>query len=128
MRLADVIKNHDQLNVAETRNSQDDYWEIVLYNQDLPGWTAHLAESLGTAAKPAGQKPSRHDLRITEPWGQIRADQTLFIKNFEKNSVIAMFWPWQDNNHTTLKITLAQAENAPAAGKKKSIWSRLTGA
>lgn len=131
MRLADIIKECDRLNVAETRDRGDDYWEFVVYNQDLPDWTALLTESLGTAAKPAGKKPSRDDLRITEKWGEIRTEQTLFVKNFAEAAIFAMFWPWQDNNHTTLKITMAQAAglggSEPAAGRKKGLWSLLTG-
>ena len=131
MRLADVITEYDRLNVAETRDNSDDYWEFVVYNQDLSGWTVLLTESLGTAAKPAGKKPSRDNLRLTEEWGEIRAEQTLFAKNFTETLVIAMFWPWQDNNHTTLKITMTKAadlgDSEPAPGRKKGLWALLTG-
>ena len=44
--------------------------------------------------------------RLFTEGADVKAGQTLFKKDFEGHSIIAMFWPWQDQAHTTLKIAL----------------------
>jgi hypothetical protein len=49
-------------------------------------------------------------LRMTEDYGGIQTGQTLFMREFDDFNVMAMFWPWQDGKHVTLKITLLEKQ------------------
>jgi len=54
--------------------------------------------------KPAGQKTTPQDFALTVNYGEVNDNQTLFYKAFEEKSIIAIFWPWKDMMHVTLKI------------------------
>ena len=86
------------------RCDQDDYYEVVVLNDEIESWEKTLTSILGPARKPKGVKPSKDDLNLTKASGGIRVNQTLFERSFGDYSVIAKFWPWEDNEHTTLKM------------------------
>ena len=93
------------LEVFERRSEDGGYRELVIFNRDINEWEKVFIDCLGPAVKPPGKKPTRDDLRLTKDYGSIAANQTLFKKEFDDGSVIAMLWPWGDEVHTTLKIT-----------------------
>lgn len=82
----------------------DEYVELVFYNKKLREWDKIFSNILGPAKKPAGVKPSQDDLHLTKDYGGIWVNQTLFTKEFDDFTVIAMYWPWQDHVYTTLKM------------------------
>ncbi len=102
MGFEEALKKQD-LKIFEERTVSDDTGELVFFTDQKSEWESLVGELLGPAVKPEGQKPSRDDLQTTNEFGGIRADQTLFKKGFDGYSMIAMFWPWQDGQHTTLK-------------------------
>jgi len=102
----EVIQKCSNLGVDEEREATDQYAEVVFYNKDLDQWTKVLAETLGQAKKPAGTEPSEEDTGLAKDFGGIFKNQTLFKKEIDDSTMIAMFWPWQDNIHTTLKVAL----------------------
>jgi len=106
MTLKEIMERCNGLDIDEQRSSSDDYNEVVFYNKDMDGWSGIFSEILGSAIKPAGKKPDKEALSLTEGYGGICDNQTLFKKDFDDYFIIAMFWPWQDNSHTTLKIVL----------------------
>ena len=106
MKLPDIIELFGDLKIHAKRAATDDYYEIVFYSKDTAEWDKAITNILGSAVKPPKMKPSKEDLRITEVYGGIQAGQTLFKKDFESHSIMAMFWPWQDQAHSTLKIAL----------------------
>lgn len=106
MTLNDIFSGLRHLEVYQTRNRSDEYVEIVFLNRDHQEWHRILTEKLGVPRKPAGAEPSVSDERITSGTGGIRANQTLFEKSFGDVTVIAKFWPWEDQVHTTLKMAL----------------------
>lgn len=108
MTLREIIERCRMLEVDEERCHSDEYHELVFYTQEIDAWQKIMAEVLGPAVKPPGKKPSRDHLRLTEDYGGIWADQTLFKKDFNEVTVIAMFWPWQDGIHATLKMVLLE--------------------
>lgn len=91
------------MNVFEKRNITENYLEIVFYSRDKNEWERVFIEILGNAVKPPKSNPTREDSAITKDYGGIKADQTLFKKEIEGFVVIAMFWPWGDGDHVTLK-------------------------
>lgn len=106
MKLKDIISDFKHLKVKETRCINDEYVEIVFFNKDIGAWHDTLVAHLGEPRKPAGKEPTPSDLELTSDTGGIWGNQTLFEKFFGEVTVIAKFWPWGDEVHTTLKMAL----------------------
>jgi len=106
MTLNEILIRCNSLEIHETRSENEEYYELVIYNKDLEEWSRILADILGPARKPKGVEPTDGDLHLTKASGGIRINQTLFEKEFQTATVIAKFWPWEDNTHTTLKMAL----------------------
>lgn len=100
----DILEQIKPLEVREERSRTENYYEAVVFNRDLDQWSAQLEVHLGPAAKPAGQNPSHEVKVLTEGFGGIRKEQIFFYKAFETFAVVAMFWPWGDKQHSTLKM------------------------
>lgn len=106
MTLNEIIKKCDTLSISEMRRNSDEFCELVFYNKDIDEWNTIFADILGHAIKPAGIEPTKDDQYLTKDYGGTWFDQTVFKKEFDDVTVIAMFWPWQDGIHTTLKMAL----------------------
>jgi hypothetical protein len=106
MLIKEIIDRSGALEVYERRNVDDNYCEIVFYTKDTDRWNALLTEILGQAVKPAGSSPSKDDAHITAGHRGIYKNQTLFRREVDGVTTIAMLWPWQDGNYTTLKIAV----------------------
>jgi len=104
MTLKEIIEKCSKLSVYEQRYITGDYDELVFYNREIDKWNKIFTAVLGPPIKPAGVEPTKDDLRLTRDYGGIDDNQTLFKKEFDDVTVIAMFWPWGDDIHTTLKI------------------------
>ena len=108
MTIKDIADKLGDLKVYEQRQLTDTYNELVFYNAEKDAWYAVITEVLGPAVKPAGTKPAKDDLKLTNEYGGIEVNQTLFKKAVDGVTVVVMFWPWQDDEHTTLKIVLVK--------------------
>lgn len=108
MKLHEIIDCCGHLDVFEKRMDQEDFFELVFFNKDVDEWSRVLTAFLGTPSKPSGIEPSDKNLEMTKGTGSIRIEQTLFEKAFESGVIIAKFWPWKDNVHTTLRIALLE--------------------
>ena len=106
MTLQDIISNFGTLSIVEKRDVTDSYTEFVIHHQDIHQWDELLTRLLGPAQKLSGKKPTANDLQLTEEYGGIYDQQTLFKKEVDGQTVIAMFWPWGDQSHTTIKIAV----------------------
>lgn len=106
MRLNDIYEKCKHLTIYDRRCVNDEFIELVFYNKDLPDWFDTMSSLLGEPRKAQNCEPSTDDLALTARTGGIRYEQTLFEKTFEGGTVIAKFWPWQDNAHTTLRVAL----------------------
>ena len=104
--LREILKKYNGLNIYEERSADDNYFELVFYTKEVDQWNKLFDEILGSVTKPSGKKPTPADLELTKEHGGIFDNQTLFKKDFEEGTVIAMFWPWQDEVRTTLKVSL----------------------
>jgi hypothetical protein len=107
--LKEIVNKGAALRVYEKRCVSDTYCELVIHNEEVSAWEKILTDCLGPAVKPVRARPSREDAHLTKAFGGIRADQTLFKKVLSDATAIAMFWPWQDDDHTTIKIALLKA-------------------
>jgi len=104
MNVSDVLRKISHLKVEGNNDISEDYVERMFLIEDLGKWEKIIAGLLGPAVKPAGEKPTQVFLDLTLSYGGILDDQILYYKKFKDASLIAMFWPWKDNNQVTLKI------------------------
>lgn len=121
MNLKQIIDRYELLDIHEKRSVEDKYVEVVILNKQIGKWNEMALEIFGPALKPAGVKPTRDVFRLTKQYGGIRDDQALFKKELDGNVVLAMFWPWQDGIHTTLKMGVL-----PAHEQENKTVSKLT--
>lgn len=106
MKLRDIFQQLSHLKTVETRVMGDEYVEVVFLNLELGQWYETLVANLGEPRKPAGHEPTQKDQALTRQTGGIWINQTLFEKSFGDVTVLAKFWPWGDEVHTTLKMAL----------------------
>ncbi|MFH1768886.1 MAG: hypothetical protein ABH858_06980 [Candidatus Omnitrophota bacterium] len=106
MSLQKIVEAVRTLIVHEERCVSEKYCEFVFENTEIDKLKEVFLPLLGPPEKPAGKDPLNEHLQLTKEYGGIRANQTLFKKDFDHCLVIAMLWPWQNNLYTTLKITL----------------------
>ncbi|MFZ5571988.1 MAG: hypothetical protein ACOZF0_16435 [Thermodesulfobacteriota bacterium] len=106
MTLQEILDRCGKLKIHEIRSENEEYYEIVIYNAEMEEWHRLFTGLLGPARKPEGVEPTDADLDLTRSSGGIRANQTLFESVFSNGTIIAKFWPWEDNIHTTLKMAL----------------------
>jgi hypothetical protein len=104
MQLKQIIDECAHLPIAEIRSVTDEFVNLVFYNENREAWHQQLSAILGAPRKPKGRQPTAEDLEITAKTGSIRTEQTLFEKEYEQGTVIAKFWPWQDDRHITLRM------------------------
>lgn len=104
MNISDILQRCSHLKIEGKNDISEDYIERVLLRKDAERWEKVLLDILGPVAKRAGEKTTQHHLDLTINYGGLLDDQTLYYKKFDENSVIAMIWPWKDNNQITLKI------------------------
>lgn len=104
--LKGIIEKCSTLNIYEKRSMTDKYCELVFYSKDTDKWNKIFNNIFHQAVKPAEAKSTKDDLRLTKDYGGICDNQTLFKKEFEGTTIIAMFWPWQDGVYTTLKVAV----------------------
>lgn len=106
MEFIDIIQYFEQLTIYEQRCANAEFIELVFYNRDISEWHKVISSLLGEPRKSQGQVPTQKDLDLTARTGGIRIDQTLFEKEVENGIIIAKFWPWKDDTHTTLRMAL----------------------
>ena len=111
LSLQEMYEKFKMLSVCEERCVTYEYGELVFHSEDIEAWDRKFTEMLGPAVKPPNTKPSREDIKLTEVCGGVRYDQTLFKKEFDNSIVVAMFWPWQDKLHVTLKVILLRKDD-----------------
>ena len=104
MNVSEILKRCSHLTVEGECDISEDFVERVFFKKDIGAWEKVLTDILGPALKKAGEVPTQLFCDLTVNYGGILDDQTLFYKKFEGYAIIAVFWPWKDNNQVTLKI------------------------
>ena len=107
-----IVAKCSELKIYEKREVGITYSEIVFYSKDIEQWTDALTEMLGTAVKPEGVDPTKDDLALTMDYGGVFRNQTLFKKDDDTATIIAMFWPWGGGEFTTLKLALVMKKTS----------------
>jgi len=106
--ISEILKKCDYLKVEEERVNSSGYNEQIIFADEIDQWHKALTGVLGSAVKPEGEKTTPEHFALTVNYGGIFDDQTLFYKKFEDRSILAMFWPWKNKIHVTLKIVCFQ--------------------
>ncbi|ACL04411.1 hypothetical protein Dalk_2719 [Desulfatibacillum aliphaticivorans] len=106
MTPGDILKKCHSLAVAKTREMGDDYAELVFFRKDLDKWSQVLSENLGPAEKNENCTPSKEQQGLAKALGGVRHSQTLFARKGVNGTVVALYWPWRDKTHITLKLGL----------------------
>ncbi|MCK5707697.1 MAG: hypothetical protein KAI43_08590 [Candidatus Aureabacteria bacterium] len=104
MNIKEILEKCSGLKIHEERANSDEYIEVVVANTEIDKWHEACASLLGDAAKPAGTSPSKEVLKLTDDFGGVSRNQTLYSKSLDEGTVIAMFWPWGNGTQTTIKI------------------------
>ena len=104
--MEELIAKLSALTIDEKRSMESEYCELVFLNKNQAEWDRVLGEVLSSPVKCAKVKPGREDLQLTQAYGGIQTNQTLYKKDFGASIIIAMLWPWQDATHTTLKVAV----------------------
>lgn len=99
-----LYEKFKQLKIDETREVSDDYLELVFYSDDLAMWHEVLKDAFGQPHKPVGEKPTKEISKITKQFGGVFGNQTFYMKKDGGQNIGAMLWPWQDDEHITLKV------------------------
>jgi hypothetical protein len=108
MKIQEITESFGHLKIGEKRCIEDEYAEMVVFQEELDDWYQIFEGFLGLPEKPAGKRPSKNHEKVTDAFGGIQKGQTLFQRSFDNISVIAMFWPWQDQEHVTLKMAIIE--------------------
>ncbi len=108
MDIAKIVTQLEELGIQERRSIRDDYNELVLLN--TPALLKTLTDIFGPAVKKPGEKPSNKMAELTRNYGGIWDNQALFKKDSQNGTIIAMFWPWNDEEHVTLKIAVIKSK------------------
>lgn len=109
LSIADILRKCVDLPVVQERARRDNYAELVFPTKDTGKWAEALKVFFGEAAKPAGENPTKDQEKLTDEFGGVKKGQTLFCKPCEDKFMIAMFWPWGNGEHTTLKLAVTTA-------------------
>ena len=109
MLFNEIIEQCAGMPVMEKRVSSPDYVEWVIYKEDLEQWDRALSNIFGPAVKSNKEKAAPGDFALTEKFGGVEDDQTLYRKVFDDGIVITMLWPWQNNLNITIKFALIKS-------------------
>lgn len=108
MTLKQIIEKCSGLKISEQRCDEDEYKEFVIETKEVEGFNAVLTDILGEPAKGPGVKPTKDQLQLIKEYGGLRNNQTLFVKEFDAEKIIVMFWPWEDEVHVTVKMAVVK--------------------
>jgi len=106
--MREILERINGLDICTERKREDKYCEVVFHAKDLRCWNSLFTELIGPASKPAKAKPTEEQTCMTSKYGGIYQGQTLFSREYDDGTIIAMFWPWQDAGYTTLKVAFIE--------------------
>ncbi|MDD5194810.1 MAG: hypothetical protein PHQ96_03930 [Candidatus Omnitrophica bacterium] len=104
MNITEIKKAINNIHFNEVRFDNDVKFEAVLIKSELAVLTVQLASFFGSPLFPSKTKLSKEISQEIEVFGGIMAGQTLYFLSRDGDTIFAMLWPWQDNQHITLKI------------------------
>ena len=105
-----------ELGVQDKRAFTYERIELVIYASEIVEWLQIFEQDYDGVRKPAGEKPTDDDLRLTHAYGGVNEIQVLFACPLDDElTAIAMFWPWNDSEHVTLHMAFCRNNYQPPA-------------
>lgn len=93
------IKNAvKEIRFEEVRLDEDNYFEAVIAKEEYSKLKNLLESFFGAAIFPSKNKLPSQIIKTIDPFGGIIPGQTLYYSNNAESVVLAMFWPWHENN------------------------------
>ncbi len=104
MDFSAIKKDIKGLNFDALRTDCDNFFEGVVVKKELEKLNARLKSFLGEPVYPSQSRLTHEVQETIDGFGGIKPGQTLYYKNSGNNRILAMLWPWQDGERTTVKI------------------------
>ena len=104
MDFSELKKQVQGVNFGEIRVDAENCFEAVTTNEDMGTLTALMEKFLGPPAFPSAAPLSSAMQTTIKNYGGISDGQTLYYLSQGNSAVFAMFWPWGDKTHVTLKL------------------------
>lgn len=86
------------------RTDCDNFFEAVIVKNELKKLNSRLETFFGSPVFPSKKRLSFQAEDAIQGFGGIMAGQTLYFWNEGKEAIFAMIWPWQDGQHSTIKV------------------------
>lgn len=99
-----IRKNMKRFNFQELRTDCDNFFEGVIFQQEMDILSLQLKELLGEPVYPSKNRLALNVQKTIDGFGGIMPGQTLYYKSLGADSILAMLWPWKDGQRTTVKI------------------------
>lgn len=101
----DEVRQELKKVVFETlRADCDNNFEAVILRDELVNLAACLERFFGNPAWPSQNRMTIQMQEAIKGYGGIMPGQILYYWNHGPDTIFAMLWPWQDGNHTTVKV------------------------
>lgn len=91
----------------ELRSTDPECFEIVVKVSDLSKINSVLETFFGKPMKPAGTRTSPEAKKVSEAYGGVRDDQTLYYLESEELYYYSLIWPWANGQTVTVKVIRA---------------------
>ena len=109
MELIDLIDRLKHLEYSQKKyhvDSLGEYAQLVFNRRHLTAWMEAIAKVLGPPIKTDVQPVTEDIIHITEDFGEIFDHQTLYYREIDGQRIMAMLWPWSDQDAITLKMMI----------------------
>jgi len=104
MDLTSFLESLKKFPFEEIRKQNPEHFEGVFLTSHSDELNAILSAFFGPPIKASGEKPSGEQKNMTDAYGGIMKNQTLYAASHEGQSYVAMIWPWSDNTKATVKV------------------------
>jgi len=119
-----LLKKVKTINFNESREDTDNFLEFVCKASEFKRLILVFEGHFGPPVKPAGKESKDLYKKITEPFGGILTNQTLYYRMKGRAIEIAMVWPWQSGELVTVKIVQFTSQPLEVG---KSPWKQIKG-
>ena len=92
-----------EINFEMVRADSDAYFEAVLTSDEYDNTALKLKETLGEPIYYGSGRLSSEVRKKISAFGGITKGQVLYYRWERIKDIFAMFWPWRDGQHITLK-------------------------
>jgi hypothetical protein len=104
IHFTDVKAQIKAIGFETLRTESDAYFEVVFLKNKLGEYTAALDGVFGKILWPS-DNPIAPDVKaVIAQYGSVMPGQTLYAAQEGSHVLFAMFWPWGDREHITLKM------------------------